>query len=145
MPEQVVRDVIDEYAHLGRDVTARRSHCGNVPGRRAHAVQTASTHAAGSAADVTQPMIVTAWNGAIAGGGLVGGYGLDTRGPAAWFLVPPRYVNPARSCESVLLIRSDDQGVTGSPAKTIASDAPSARLGARHPRVVQALPEISLS
>lgn len=45
--------------------------------------QTASTHAAGSAADVAQSMIVTAWNVAIAGGGLVGGYLLDTHGASA--------------------------------------------------------------
>jgi len=99
MLEQVVRDVIDEYAQLGRDVTARRSHCGNVPGRRAHAVQTASTHAAGSAADVTQPMIVTAWNGAIAGGGLVGGYGFDTRGAGSMVS------RPAALCESSKVLR----------------------------------------
>ncbi len=42
--------------------------------------QTASTHAAGTAADVAQSMIVTAWNIAIAGGGLIGGYLLETRG-----------------------------------------------------------------
>ncbi len=42
--------------------------------------QTASTQAAGKAADVAQSMVVTAWNIAIAGGGLVGGYLLETLG-----------------------------------------------------------------
>jgi predicted MFS family arabinose efflux permease len=42
--------------------------------------QTASTHAAGKAADVAQSMVVTAWNIAIAGGGLAGGYLLETLG-----------------------------------------------------------------
>lgn len=43
--------------------------------------QTASAKAAGSAADVAQSMIVTAWNIAIAGGGILGGYLLDQAGP----------------------------------------------------------------
>lgn len=42
--------------------------------------QTASTQAAGKAADVAQSMVVTAWNIAIAGGGLAGGYLLETLG-----------------------------------------------------------------
>ncbi len=43
--------------------------------------QTASAKAAGSAADVAQSMIVTVWNIAIAGGGILGGYLLDRTGP----------------------------------------------------------------
>jgi predicted MFS family arabinose efflux permease len=51
--------------------------------------QTASAKAAGEAADVAQSMIVTAWNAAIAGGGLIGGALLDTFGAASfpWVLV----------------------------------------------------------
>ncbi|HAE49566.1 MAG: MFS transporter [Tistrella sp.] len=43
--------------------------------------QTALARAAGPAADVAQSMLVTGWNLAIAGGGLVGGLLLDLRGP----------------------------------------------------------------
>lgn len=43
-------------------------------------LQTASAKTAGDAADVAQSMIVTVWNVAIAGGGLVGGALLDTLG-----------------------------------------------------------------
>jgi predicted MFS family arabinose efflux permease len=51
--------------------------------------QTASAKAAGEAADVAQSMLVTAWNFAIAGGGVVGGILLDTFGVASfpWALV----------------------------------------------------------
>lgn len=42
--------------------------------------QTASAKAAGSAADLAQSMIVTVWNRAIAGGGMLGGYMLDQAG-----------------------------------------------------------------
>ncbi|QRK08464.1 MFS transporter [Archangium violaceum] len=51
--------------------------------------QTASANAAGEAADVAQSMIVTAWNIAIAGGGLLGGVLLETLGVASfpWALV----------------------------------------------------------
>ncbi len=42
--------------------------------------QTASAKTAGDAADVAQSMIVTVWNIAIAGGGMLGGVLLDTRG-----------------------------------------------------------------
>lgn len=44
--------------------------------------QTALADAAGDAADVAQSMLVTVWNLAIAGGGLVGGLVLGARGPA---------------------------------------------------------------
>ncbi|MCD9033101.1 MFS transporter [Luteimonas sp. Y-2-2-4F] len=53
--------------------------------------QTASAHAAGEAADVAQSMIVTVWNLAIAGGGLLGGALLESRwGVAAlpWAALP---------------------------------------------------------
>lgn len=43
--------------------------------------QTASAKTAGAAADVAQSMIVTAWNAAIAGGGLFGGFLLEHAGP----------------------------------------------------------------
>jgi predicted MFS family arabinose efflux permease len=51
--------------------------------------QTASAQAAGDAADVAQSMVVTAWNIAIAGGGLVGGVLLQSRGAGVlpWSLV----------------------------------------------------------
>jgi predicted MFS family arabinose efflux permease len=51
--------------------------------------QTASAKTAGNAADVAQSMIVTAWNIAIAGGGLVGGILLETLGVASfpWALI----------------------------------------------------------
>ncbi|QNK66213.1 MFS transporter [Variovorax sp. PAMC26660] len=51
--------------------------------------QTASAQAAGDAADVAQSMVVTAWNLAIAGGGLIGGVLLQSRGASAlpWSLV----------------------------------------------------------
>jgi len=51
--------------------------------------QTASAKTAGDAADVAQSMIVTVWNIAIAGGGLVGGVLLETLGVTsfAWALV----------------------------------------------------------
>lgn len=46
--------------------------------------QTAIAKAAGNAADVAQSMLVTAWNIAIAGGGLIGGALLDYLGVAAF-------------------------------------------------------------
>ncbi|WP_321874083.1 MFS transporter [Burkholderia ubonensis] len=51
--------------------------------------QTALAHAAGEAADVAQSMLVTVWNLAIAGGGVVGGLLLDGPGAGAmpWVLV----------------------------------------------------------
>jgi predicted MFS family arabinose efflux permease len=51
--------------------------------------QTASARTAGDAADVAQSMIVTVWNLAIAGGGLIGGVVLETLGVGAvpWLLV----------------------------------------------------------
>ncbi|NBD11129.1 MFS transporter [Corallococcus silvisoli] len=51
--------------------------------------QTASAKAAGEAADVAQSMVVTAWNIAIAGGGIAGGVLLETHGATAfpWLLV----------------------------------------------------------
>lgn len=51
--------------------------------------QTASAKTAGEAADVAQSMIVTVWNIAIAGGGVIGGVLLETLGAASfpWALV----------------------------------------------------------
>ena len=46
--------------------------------------QTALAKAAGEAADVAQSMLVTAWNLAIAGGGLLGGLLLSGSGPSAF-------------------------------------------------------------
>jgi predicted MFS family arabinose efflux permease len=46
--------------------------------------QTALAKTAGNAADVAQSMLVTAWNTAIAGGGIVGGVLLDRLGVAAF-------------------------------------------------------------
>jgi predicted MFS family arabinose efflux permease len=46
--------------------------------------QTASSNAAGEAADVAQSMLVTVWNLAIAGGGVIGGLLLDGCGAVAF-------------------------------------------------------------
>lgn len=46
--------------------------------------QTASAKAAGEAADIAQSMLVTTWNIAIAGGGLVGGLLLESFGVASF-------------------------------------------------------------
>jgi predicted MFS family arabinose efflux permease len=46
--------------------------------------QTAIARTAGDAADVAQSLLVTAWNMAIAGGGILGGYFLDRLGVAAF-------------------------------------------------------------
>ena len=46
--------------------------------------QTALAKAGGEAADVAQSMLVTAWNIAIAGGGLIGGLLLETLGARAF-------------------------------------------------------------
>lgn len=46
--------------------------------------QTAVVKAAGEAADVAQSMLVTAWNIAIAGGGVIGGILLSDMGPTAF-------------------------------------------------------------
>ncbi|WP_318357800.1 MFS transporter [Enterobacter sp.] len=46
--------------------------------------QTAIARAAGNAADVAQSMLVTAWNLAIAGGGIIGGLLLDLSGTRAF-------------------------------------------------------------
>jgi len=60
--------------------------------------QTALAKAAGDAADVAQSMLVTAWNMAIAGGGITGGLLLDKAGVSAFapatlcLLVPPFFV-----------------------------------------------------
>jgi len=58
-------------------------------GGAATLLQTALADAAGDSADVALSMNVVAWNGAIAGGGLVGGVLLDSWGPAAfpWTMV----------------------------------------------------------
>lgn len=52
-------------------------------------LQTASADTAGKNSDVAQSMVVTAWNLAIAGGGLVGGLLLETNGVASfpWILL----------------------------------------------------------
>lgn len=52
-------------------------------------LQTASADTAGENSDVAQSMVVTAWNLAIAGGGLVGGLLLETNGVASfpWILL----------------------------------------------------------
>ncbi|MEZ5654272.1 MAG: hypothetical protein R3E04_00050 [Sphingobium sp.] len=46
--------------------------------------QTASAKTAGPAADLAQSMLVTAWNTAIAGGGMIGGVLLDQFGVGAF-------------------------------------------------------------
>ncbi|MGO4338243.1 MFS transporter [Labrys sp. KB_33_2] len=46
--------------------------------------QTALAHAAGDATDIAQSMLVTAWNLAIAGGGLLGGLLLDQAGAGSF-------------------------------------------------------------
>jgi predicted MFS family arabinose efflux permease len=58
-------------------------------GGAATLLQTASADAAGIGADAAQAMIVTVWNSAIAGGGLIGGILLGTTGVGvmAWVLL----------------------------------------------------------
>lgn len=58
-------------------------------GGAATLLQTASADAAGPGADTAQSMIVTVWNSAIAGGGVVGGVLLETTGVGvmAWVLL----------------------------------------------------------
>lgn len=58
-------------------------------GGAATLLQTASADSAGQGADTAQSMIVTVWNVAIAGGGLLGGILLDTTGVGAmaWVLL----------------------------------------------------------
>jgi predicted MFS family arabinose efflux permease len=73
-------------------------------GGAATLLQTASADAAGDGADTAQSMIVTVWNGAIAGGGMVGGILLDTTGVGAmaWVLLALLLVGffvAWRSCE----------------------------------------------
>lgn len=53
-------------------------------GGAATLLQTAIAHTAGEAADVAQSMLVTAWNMAIAGGGIVGGLLLARMGVGAF-------------------------------------------------------------
>ncbi|OKO98788.1 MFS transporter [Xenorhabdus eapokensis] len=53
-------------------------------GGAATLLQTASANAAGDGADVAQSMVVTAWNLAIAGGGIIGGVLLETRGVSSF-------------------------------------------------------------
>jgi len=56
-------------------------------GGAATLLQTALADAAGESADVALSMNVVAWNGAIAGGGLVGGVLLESHGPSSFPLV----------------------------------------------------------
>ncbi|MBD2783816.1 MFS transporter [Xenorhabdus sp. DI] len=53
-------------------------------GGAATLLQTASADAAGDGADVAQSMVVTVWNLAIAGGGIVGGILLETSGVSSF-------------------------------------------------------------
>nr|WP_317957428.1 MFS transporter [Paenibacillus chitinolyticus] len=53
-------------------------------GGAATLLQTALADAAGEGADVAQSMCVTVWNCAIAGGGIVGGFLLETQGVASF-------------------------------------------------------------
>lgn len=53
-------------------------------GGAATLLQTALADAAGDGADVAQSMCVTVWNCAIAGGGIVGGFLLETKGVASF-------------------------------------------------------------
>lgn len=53
-------------------------------GGAATLLQTALADAAGDGADVAQSMCVTVWNCAIAGGGIVGGFLLETQGVASF-------------------------------------------------------------
>lgn len=64
--------------------------------------QTALSDAAGEAADVAQSMLVTAWNAAIAGGGLIGGAILESAGvggfaPALLLLLVPAFLVALRA------------------------------------------------
>ena len=65
--------------------------------------QTALAKAAGDMHDVAQSMLVTAWNTAIAGGGIIGGVLLDRFGtgafaPAALLLLAATFVAAFRAC-----------------------------------------------
>ena len=65
--------------------------------------QTASAKTAGPAADLAQSMLVTTWNAAIAGGGLIGGVLLDSFGVAAFapsllVLLVASFVVTIRAC-----------------------------------------------
>jgi predicted MFS family arabinose efflux permease len=53
-------------------------------GGAATLLQTALADNAGDGADVAQSMCVTVWNLAIAGGGVIGGVLLQTRGPGSF-------------------------------------------------------------
>ncbi|MCC8365719.1 MFS transporter [Xenorhabdus sp. PB61.4] len=53
-------------------------------GGAATLLQTASADAAGDGADIAQSMVVTVWNIAIAGGGIMGGVLLETRGVSSF-------------------------------------------------------------
>ncbi|WP_446469072.1 MFS transporter [Xenorhabdus stockiae] len=53
-------------------------------GGAATLLQTASADAAGDGADIAQSMVVTVWNIAIAGGGILGGILLETRGVSSF-------------------------------------------------------------
>lgn len=64
--------------------------------------QTALSDAAGDAADVAQSMLVTAWNAAIASGGLAGGVILESAGvggfaPALLLLLIPAFLVALRA------------------------------------------------
>jgi len=67
--------------------------------------QTASAKAAGPAADLAQSMLVTAWNAAIAGGGLIGGVLLDRFGvgafaPGLLILLVLSFIVTLRACRN---------------------------------------------
>lgn len=70
-------------------------------GGAATLLQTASADAAGEGADVAQSMIVTAWNLAIAGGGVLGGLLLETAGVASFPWVLLALLAPALLCAKV--------------------------------------------
>ncbi|WP_340608371.1 MFS transporter [Xenorhabdus bharatensis] len=53
-------------------------------GGAATLLQTASADAAGDGTDIAQSMVVTVWNIAIAGGGIIGGILLETRGVSSF-------------------------------------------------------------
>ena len=67
-----------------RPTPAALARLGLAFGGVATLLQTAIAKAAGNAADVAQSMLVTAWNIAIASGGLIGGALLDYLGVAAF-------------------------------------------------------------
>ncbi|ARW15207.1 hypothetical protein S101446_00066 [Komagataeibacter europaeus] len=73
--------------------------------------QTASARAAGEGADIAQSMIVTVWNAAIAGGGIIGGLLLDHLGTT----VIPWAATVLLLCALMIVVMASGSGFTRMP------------------------------